>query len=116
MFGMKDIYKSRGLVKCHIYHLGMGGNRKKDIGRGCNCDVNLIYLTPRQHDELDRRIELPRNLIRAEMVLAGGYSYADIYRDIFAHQYHYVKEFEEARKHFLDREKGLTECSKSLKK
>ena len=90
-------------VKAHIYHLGMGGNRERGTGKGCNCEVNLIYLSVKQHDELDMRRwnkdieEIKVKLREVNELLYGSH---DIHRYAFAIHYGYVEEFKVAREHY----------------
>jgi hypothetical protein len=99
--------------KAHIYHLGIGGSRQKDIGRGCNCPVNILMLTHKQHDDLDRR-QTNKNIerIKQELIetLDEWYSPPDFHRYAWAIHYGYVEEFKKARQHYLEREsKGFCE-------
>jgi len=99
--------------KCHFYHLGLGGNRRKDMGRGCNCPENIIYLTPKEHDELDRRRinkeieEEPIHIPDNDLPLTK----ADIHKWKFARYYRLEREFLTARKHYYARLKGQTKCA-----
>ena len=42
--------------RCHIFAAGMGARKKLGIGRGCECEENIMILTPYEHDVLDGRI------------------------------------------------------------
>ena len=104
----------KAIEKCHFFHLGIGGSRKKNIGFGCNCPVNIIHLTMYEHDCLDGRttnyqVEHAKHIYKKE--LESVYP-AHRHKWAFAKVFGYMKKFEKALEHHQSRNKGLTLCSK----
>lgn len=98
---------------CHWFHLGMGGNRAKGIGRGCNCPDNIIRLSWHEHDILDgrdrdKRVDEARVTYRQELEsLPASYHH----KWAFAKVNGYLQQFYKAYLHYEQRCQGTSECS-----
>ena len=102
--------------KCHVIHLGMGGSREKGHGVGCDCSVNILYLTRDLHDIMDRR----KPDKRAERVFDEvyifysnrGYRKSQVYLLAFGLAYGYLNKIQKAIDHNRLRKQGKAKCCK----
>ncbi len=98
----------------HIFHLGAGAKRGKRGGIGCDCEANLLTLTPYEHDCLDLRTinnEVEHYKTKHKKWLATfpkNYRHRKAWAIIFCH----VKEVNRAVRHHEYRNRGLTSCTK----
>ena len=107
------------IEKAHIFHLGLGGNRKTGRGVGCNCPQNILQLSPYYHDVLDLRrtnYELEHWKVRNK--------HKEAYKNVIRSYWHkiafgacfgYSREIRFAIRHHEERMQGKVECTKIKK-
>jgi len=100
--------------QAHVFHLGMGGNRKLGRGRACNCAENILILTLYEHDVLDLRIynhAIEVYKVRNKSMLneqPKNYRHKIAFGAVF----HREISIQRAIEHMEARNRGLTPCSK----
>lgn len=98
----------------HVFHLGMGGNRKTGRGMGCNCKVNIIKLTHYEHSVLDGRVR--HNGV--EYIKQSHKAYLEMEPKAYRHkmawaiEFNYKEEVRAAIEHHQERNYGKTFCAK----
>ena len=104
--------------RCHIIHAGMGA--KKGGGNGCECEINMLYLSRKQHDILDRRtpcetVEHLYNKLQP-YYLQQGYKLSQIYLLAFGRVFGYERKIILAIEHNNLRKQGKADCCKWVRR
>ena len=104
---------------CHIFHLGMSGNRKTGLGGvGCSCKINLLDLDNNLHSILDGRQICPLveqyKIDHKEELNEQPKNYRRLIA--FGVVYRYYPQILDAIQHHQARNQGLTYCTKLCKK
>lgn len=110
---------TQSFERCHVFHIGAGGSRKKDQGLGCNCSENILLLSRYYHDILDgryRNYDLENWKVRNQHKEAyKNVSRVYWHRIAFGQCFGYARQIRQAIKHNEARNRGLTECTKIKK-
>ena len=105
--------------RCHIFHIGAGGSRKKDQGLGCNCSENILLLSRYYHDVLDgryRNYDLEHWKVRNKDKEAYKKEPRSYWHKIaFGACFGYGREIRFAIRHHEERMQGKVECTKIKK-